>query len=87
MAALTRSHTNLEEVETAPFAHKYLLKKPHLLQRSTTTSILLGTTVSHGTIPNRAAHERHSSLPDGPEIDNPAVERREFLLTPTVAND
>ena len=87
MAALTRSHTNVEEVETTPFAHKYLLKRPRLLKRSTTNSISLAPTVSHEAISNssnRATHGTYSSLPDGPEIDNPAVERREYLLTPIV---
>lgn len=35
MAALTRSQTNVEGVETTPFAHKYLQKRPRMRQRST----------------------------------------------------
>ena len=86
MAALPRSQTDLQEVETTPFAHKYLLKRPRMLQRSTTSSISLTNTVSHRTTPispNAPAHGRHSSLPEGPQIDNPAVEKRKCIVRPS----
>ena len=76
MAALTRSQTNLEEVETNPFAHKYMVKRPRLREATTTTSI------GHGELPNLSngiAQDRQPSLPEEPKIDNPAMEEREFL--------
>lgn len=86
MSAFTRSQTDLEEVITTPFAHKYLLRRPRMLQHttSTTNSIGLNTTVSHGGPPNPSngtAHDRHLSLPEGQEIDNPVVEKRESIST------
>ena len=81
MAVLVRSQTNLEEVETTPFAHKYMLKRPRLRQVRTVNSIDLSTNASHaGTIhvsSNGTAHDRHASSPQEPGIDNPAVEKRE----------
>ena len=86
MAALPRSRTDLQEVETTPFAHKYLLKRPRMMQRSTTSSISLTNTLSRRTTPiplNAPAHDRHPSLPEGPNIDNPAVEKRKYLGRPS----
>ena len=82
MAALVRSQTNLEEVETTPFAHKYMLKRPRLRQARTTDSIDLSNNAGHaGTThvsSNGTAHNRHASSPQEPGIDNPAVEKRKF---------
>ena len=81
MAALVRSQTNLEEVETTPFAHKYMLKRPRLRQTRTTNSIDLSTNARDaGTAhisSNGTAHNRPASSPQEPGIDNPAVEKRE----------
>ena len=83
MAAFIRSQTNLEEVETTPFAHKYMLKRPRLRQASTTDSLDLSNDIRHvghgGSpgIPNGTAHNRRPSVPEEPAVDNPAVEKRE----------
>lgn len=88
MPPLTRSQTNLEEVEIAPFAHKYLLKRPRILQRSTTSSINIAN-LSHGEEPtpsNETRRESRASLLEGPAIDNPAVEKREYFQ-PSIQKD
>lgn len=64
MARLVRTQTNLDEVELAPFAHKYLLKRPRTHEHGSANAIVA----------------TQSSNVDGTHIDNPAVERRESTL-------
>lgn len=61
MPSPVRAHTNLANVEHAPFAHKYLLKRPK--------------THEHERIDDDV--EMESSSEDATHIDNPAVEKRE----------
>ena len=81
MAILPRSQTNLEEVETTPFAHKYMLKRPRLRQASNTDSIDLSTSTSHNGhgASNGMARGTPPSSSQELTIDNPAVEKREFF--------
>ena len=86
MSAFVRSQTNLEEAETTPFAHKYMLKRPRLRQASTIDSIDLNANTNRrvGAFPspsNGAAHDgSHASIiEEEPRIDNPAIEKRESL--------
>ena len=84
MATFARSQTDLEEVETTPFAHKYMVKRPRLRKAATTTSIDLSSNVDHvghgehPSLSNRIAPARQPSLPEESKVDNPATEKREF---------
>ena len=52
-----------------------------MLQLSTASSVSINTTVSNGQDPtpsNETPHDSHPSYPEGQEIDNPAVEKREY---------
>ena len=81
MSSFLRRQTNLEEVETTPFGHKYLLQRPRLMQKLTPTSSIDLPLVSpesrqaqqNGTALDRSisATERHES-----DIDNPVAEKR-----------
>ena len=87
MATFARSQTNLEEVETTPFAHKYMVKRPRLREAATTTSIDLSANIGHvghvgheepSSESDRIAPARQPSLPEESKVDNPATEKREF---------
>ena len=84
MAALPRSHTNLEEVETTPFSHKYMVKRPRLREATATTPTDLSANIAHvghvelPSLSNGTAEDRRPSLPEEPQVDNPATEKRKF---------
>lgn len=79
-ASHVRRNTNIEtDIETTPFAHRYLFKRPRVkehLTRSDSSSLILQNTVSSHTGFTIPGEENTSS--EG--IDNPNVEKRRFEL-------
>ena len=79
-ASHVRRATNLAtDIETTPFAHRYLFKRPRVkehLTRSDSSSLTLQNTVSSHTGFTIPGEENTS----GEGIDNPNVEKRRFEL-------
>lgn len=68
--SLRRRVTNLEEVETNPFKHKYLLKRPKTHESEPVSRV-----ISRASLSGFGENETH--------IDNPVVEKRKSVNLPT----